>query len=397
MQLDIDAILAICVTSYLTMLPMHCWSSVVRKYRAFHLLVGLWNIMMLAGSICSLILWPTLSQDYFPIQFRFCYPTLPDPTSITNDGWDSSLWHGSWNKTIWDTFQNSNVALNLSDDCFYPCFNTSQILRKATTITASLDTNRSPHTAALTGGHSARVDSLTTLMYIALAFSTAVALALLILIITPLNRFTRVPIHRPILLWSSRKELVSPLWSTTRSFFAHTGTFLTSPIRSWHTFQTQPNRHLRQFSRHLTHFVLDTVALLLLIATIIFIPVINILFIIWIEYYIHRDLVSSDAAYEVGQWSSSVSIGLILVSALVLQLRWPMATEEEYIDELERKEEQVQELKERLEKMRVRKAQDEQLGGRKVEVLGMRLRKWKLRPGSRDSEEDPEEESKEEG
>ena len=330
MEFDIDAILAIVITGYLTMLPMHCWSDTVRIYRARHIIIGLWNALMLAGSICALILWPSISWDSFKVQYRFCYPQYPDDESTTNDGWTDSLWQGDWNSTVWHTFSNLTANFLLPQNCLYPCFNTSAVMRQVTSITASLDVDKNPRTNInLTDRQYAHYDHLTNFMYAAIALSTLMALVFLLLNVTNL-RITRVPIHRPKLLWSARTELWHSFTTDTMSIF---GKDPKSGRITW-------SERLSALFR----LLIDLSALLMLVAATILIPVTNIVFIVWIEWFIHRDLVSKESFYQVGQWSSLAAISLVLISAVVLRFRYRVASEEELFVEANRCRDEVQRL-----------------------------------------------------
>lgn len=331
MELDIDAILAVVVTGYLSMLPMHCWSHTVRAYRALHLLVGLWNLLMLGGSICALVLWPTLDWNAFPFQYRFCYPGVQDDDSTTNDGWDEDTYRGSWNSTAWYTFQNLTVFLDLSDNCLYPCFSTSPgVLRQDTTATASLNTNRNPRTSnTLSDAAYRRFDELTYFMYTAIAVSSLTALVLLALNLTGLHRITRVPVHRPQQLWSDRKELWHAISGDFRSGLWMTRKAVASPQRNVQTLWRTSRKRLLEKATSCLRLFVDLAALLALFVATVFIPLTTITFIVWIEWFIHRDLISKETPKQVGQWSSLAAIGLVLCSALVLRLRYFIAPKDE--------------------------------------------------------------------
>lgn len=328
MELDIDAILAVVVTGYLVMLPMHCWSNTVRSYRARHLLIGLWNVLMLAGSICALVLWPTLDWNEFPTQWRFCYPQYPDDSSTSNDGWVDSFWKGNWNSTIWDVFGNLTASFELTDNCLYPCFNTTSVLRQPSSITASLNVNSSPRTSYFSGNTNyAHFDELTAFMYAAIGVTTCTALLLVLLNTTRLKRITRIPVHKPQLLWFARKEIWHAVSGDIKS-----GLWIKQSAPS----TRKPREQRIDRLKACTRVLIDLIALLVLIVATVFVPVTNIAFIIWIEYFIHRDINSKETPKQVGQWSSLAAIGLVLVSAAVLRTRYYIATQEEIQNDMER-------------------------------------------------------------
>jgi hypothetical protein len=284
---------------------------------------------MLAGSICALVLWPSISWNRFPYQYRFCYPNFTDGTDTANDNPAEDMSEGNWNETVWSTFLNVTTGLSRSDNCLYPCFTAaSSALRLSKTVTASLNTNKNPRTSnALTDAEYQRFDELTFFMYAALVASTVTALFLLILNITGLRRFTRVPVHRPQSLWRARKELWHALFSDVRSAFRITRSTMTSPRRSISNPPTLAR--LKDRSIALLRLITDITALLALFLATVFVPLTTIVFIVWIEWYIHRDFISDDAPKLVSQWSPVVAIGLVLCSALILRLRYWIAPRDE--------------------------------------------------------------------
>lgn len=334
MELDIDAILAVVITGFLSMLPMHCWSHTVRAYRALHLLVGIWNILMLAGSICALVLWPTLDWNTFPFQYRFCYPDYPDDDSTSNDGTDFSSSRLSWNDTTWQAFRNLSASLSRSSNCLYPCFNTTQILRQQSAATANLNTNGNPRTSNnLSDAQYVRFDELTHFMYAALGVSALTALFLLGLNISGLRRFTRVPVHRPQSLWAARKELWHALATDARCAFWTTQPPTPCGGRS-QSHSSRSRQHpaqgrLHEKARACLRFLVDAMALTALAVATVFVPLTNVVFIVWIEWFIHRDVIGKETPKQVGQWSSLAAVGLVLCSALVLRARYRIASTEE--------------------------------------------------------------------
>ena len=372
MELDIDGLLAVVVTGYLTMLPMHCWSHTVRAYRSLHILVGIWNIIMLAGSICALLLWPTISWNRFPTQYRFCYPTFPDGMQTANDTPDEAHPDGSWNDTIWNTFRNVTAALKSSDNCVYPCFSAaSSALRLSKSATASLNTNTNPRTSnTLTEAQYRRFDELTYFMYTALITATLIALVLLVLNVTGLRRFTRVPVHRPQSLWAARKELWHALSSDIRSAFWITHATISSPRRSISNPPTLERLKSRLIA--LLRLFTDIGALIALFLATVFVPLTTIAFIVWIEWYIHRDFISDDALKLVSQWSSLVAIGLVLCSATILRLRYRIAPDDEIEKDLQEWRADLREL-ELLQQQRQERAQGLRVHSTNVyELLGLR-------------------------
>lgn len=360
LDFDLDAVLAITVTGYLMVLPMHCWSSAVRVNRARHFLILLWNALMFAGMISSVVLWPTLFDS--PLQFRFCYPSILDTDSVTSDGhYDSSLWAGGWNDTIWNIFSNFSVGASLNNNCFYPCFNTTQALRRTNSLVATVDTKRNPRTSAQLaysqiarpGTNFVKESSLAALMYTVLIITTAVMVLMLIFLLSPIHKLTRVPIAQPKhLLWSARKELFHLLWKEFQHGYRRVWFCIRYPTKARVAWSAASRRTINTKMRKMSRFIVDIIALAILFVAMVLTPVTIVVFVVFIEWYIHRDLVSSEAPAQVGQWTTSVSVALILVSAIILQLKNPMATTTEVEKEISDTKEHLQKLEKLLESKR---------------------------------------------
>ncbi|CAK48354.1 uncharacterized protein An11g03660 [Aspergillus niger] len=71
------------------------WLARRRVSGARYILFALWHVLMLAGSICALVYWPTLRDT--PIQYTFCYPDLPPMGTVSSDGWESWQRTSTWN------------------------------------------------------------------------------------------------------------------------------------------------------------------------------------------------------------------------------------------------------------------------------------------------------------
>lgn len=361
LEYDIDAVLAITVTGYLMMLPMHCWSSAVRTNRARHFLIFLWNILMFGGMICSILLWPTMFDS--PLQYRFCYPTILDTNYVTSDGhYDNSFWKGEWNATIWDAFENFEIAANLNDNCLYPCFNTSQILRRPSSLVGAItNSTKNPRLGnallwagvTIPEGNVVTESKLAYLMYSALIVTTVIMVVFLLFALSPARKTTRIPVQRPKdLLWSARKEIFHMLWMEFQQGLRKAILALCSPIATCKHISTMPGQELRQKNWKFLRFLIDILALLTLFVAMILTPVTIVVFIVWIEWYIKHDIVSSEAPQQVGQWSSLTAIGLTIISALILRLRYVMATRNEVQNEIAEVREHLVELEKLLEEKR---------------------------------------------
>lgn len=384
LEYDIDAVLAVVVVGYLFMLPVHCWSSSVRTNRARQLLILLWNAVMLGGMICAIIIWPSLFEG--PLQYRFCYPTNLDSDSVTSDGsYDSDLWKGDWNSTIWATFSNFTTANSINNNCLYPCFNTTQILRRQNTLVADVG-SRSARTSAqlLLANVAPAITNLTketflaSLMYAALGVTTITMGLMLVFVLTPIRKLIRVPIHRPAeLLWSARKELFHALWEDFACGCINIFFLFRHPLQAYNTMRSTPTRVMHRKAKKLLRFWLDMLALLMLFIAMVLTPATTIVFIVWIEWYLKRDLVSSEAPQQVGQWSSSVSVALVLVSAALLKLKYPLATETELVHEIGQTHEHLERLerilKEKREKNAKKQRPSQENGVEMRQGLGKRL------------------------
>lgn len=361
LEYDIDATLAIIITGYLMMLPMHCWSSAVRASRARHLLIFLWNLLMFAGMICSILLWPTLYDA--PLQYRFCYPGNIDSDYVTSDGhYGNSIWRGDWNSTIWNVFQDFEIAADLADNCLYPCFNTSQVLRRPSSLVGAI-VNGTPNPRldyALQWAHIGVPNgdpdsewSLAGYMYSAIIVTTLIMLVFLLFVLTPARKVTRVPIERPKeLFWSARKEILHLLWNEFKQGMSIIIQALHSPKVAYTQFRAMSNSALQGNTRIFLRFLIDILALIILFVAMFLTPATIVIFIVWIESYIHHDLVSSEAPQQVGQWGTVASVALILISALVLRLKYVMASKIEVQNEIAEVREHLIELEKLLEEKR---------------------------------------------
>ncbi|OAP64545.1 hypothetical protein AYL99_00517 [Fonsecaea erecta] len=333
LELDIDAVTCIVITAYLVGLPLQCWSSTARTSRILHLLIFLWNMMMLAGSISVLVLWPSLNVA--PPQYRFCYAGIDDGDTMQSPGWDDQYWAGSWNSTIYGLFGPSLIDnerwLNLSTNCFYPCFNTSQILRESNRLRATVVGTERPGDSLHTW-NAWEGDEFQPLVYTAIALFTAAQLFLLV--VGRLNLCTsRVPIHRPFQLWFRRKEILHGFMADIKAGYSQTRDFLRHPMSYFALMRNIRFHHAAKVTRVHKHpvsrFVIDIITLCFLIGVMIFGPLIIIAFIIWIEGYIHSDGEPNEQIQAVGQWQFIVQIGIVLLAAVILRLRYRVASEEE--------------------------------------------------------------------
>jgi len=70
------------------------------------------------------------------------------------------------------------------------------------------------------------------------------------------------------------------------------------------------------------HFFIDLLTLVILLAVMIFGPLIIIVFMVWIEQYIHSDGAPNEQVQAVGQWAFIVQIGILLLAAVIIRVRY---------------------------------------------------------------------------
>ena len=170
-----------------------------------------------------------------------------------------------------------------------------------------------------------------------------------------------MPVSRPKeLLRRDRKELFHLLWKD----FVHglRVCFMATryPSRAVNELKSLPHRTKRTKTMKVVRFYLDFLCVLLLFVAMFLTPATIVIFIIFIEWYIHRDLVSAEAPTQVGQWTTSVSVALILISALFLRARYRMATRHEIQNEIDDTKKHLEMLEDLLEKRDV-KIQDTEM------------------------------------
>jgi hypothetical protein len=346
-ELDIDSITAVVVTAYLVGLPLQIWSRTMRSKIIIRYMILVWNLFMLAGTICALVAWPTTNLT--APQYRFCYAGFLDFDSQTNDEWDKDLWQGSWNSTIWNIFSNPDtVWQDLSDNCFYPCFNTSQSIRQSSSLKAVVDTPSTRFAKLHNAQHDSR-DEFRPLIYVAIiVFSVAQTILYLVSMLRLGSEAMRRPIQEPRYLWRDRVKISQQLRKDM--------------VQSWETMKTMRHWSARFRRRSYTaaglpqrsptsilHLVVDVFALLTLFAGIIISPILVIAFICWIEWYIRNDGSTNETIKQVGQWAPLVSVAVVLFAAIVYRWKGRLASREEVEDEIHETEMHLRALRGQLE------------------------------------------------
>ncbi|KAI1622015.1 hypothetical protein EDD37DRAFT_503212 [Exophiala viscosa] len=324
MDLDVDALLAITVTGFLVVLPMQCWSSAVRGNRLRYLLVSIWSAIMFAGAICSLLLWPRLF--YTLPQYSFCIPPAVGMSlkeNMQNPGWNSRVWHGNWNSTIWSIFTDTGTLTELGELCFNPCFNTTSALRVPSRLTATMQMEDSGRFTDVhsTWDHLADDEYRRQLVYNAIFVTVACNVFLLLVTVVP--SVTNIPVHQPKRLWREHQAIWSSIMDHARNAFS-----LSTSARAW-------------TSR--ARLCLDLLILCVLVFAMVASPVVLILVIVWIEGFIRKDLVSG-AYFAVNQWGPLTQFAFVLVAALIMKLRYRFAARSDIESEIRRTEGHLKKL-----------------------------------------------------
>ncbi|KAJ5101303.1 hypothetical protein NUU61_003525 [Penicillium alfredii] len=333
LELDSDAVLAIVVTGYLVFLPLQCWSRILTHDRARNILrnilFSLWNILMLAGSICALVYGSYNTK--VPTQYMFCYPDLPPLDEISSDGWQASWRISTWNDSVWQTFSNITLWGQIGDICYSPCFNSSQILRQPTSLHMRVATRGSE----IAHSHKFWDRVLYSKRYIYSLIILCVILNCLLLTFRFLPYRSRIPSAQIMVIWKERKkiwrsfkeEIHSALVDSQRSQSRKSeGDCSSSKHAAWRKIRQILSLRFLKASLH----VLGDVAILFgLLFSMIISPFTIIAFVAWVEWCIYNDGPSQEHPQQVGQWSYLVSIGLLLTSAAILTLRYRLASSAE--------------------------------------------------------------------
>lgn len=329
-DLDSDAVLAIVVTGYLVFLPLQGWSRVLTHERARNVLFYLWNILMLAGSICALVY--AASRTNPPVQYMFCYPDIPPYEETTSDGWHDSWRTSTWNESVWETFTNTSQWARLGNICYNPCFNTSQVLRKPDTLQSMVWTTDS---VAQPSGFWSKVVYSNRYIYSLIILCFLLNLVLLTFKWLPYR--SSIPSSHVVDIWKARRQI----WNSFKNNFgvalsaSACGT-ATSNEKGSSTGEDQRSKW-RRVGPFLTlggvkacvRILADLLILFGLFFSIIISPLTTIGFVVWIEWWIHYDGPQLEGPQQVGQWAFLVSIALLILSAVILALKYRLATAHE--------------------------------------------------------------------
>ncbi|KAJ5691845.1 hypothetical protein N7462_001268 [Penicillium macrosclerotiorum] len=329
LEMDGDAVLAIVITGYLVFLPLQCWSRVLTNERARNFLFYIWNILMLAGSICALV--NAATKGKIP-------PQHPPFEKTTSDGWQSSWRTSSWNNSVWETFTNVSKWGQLGDICYNPCFNSSQILRQPSSLQSWVASKESELS------HPNRLWNKVVYSnrYIYSLIILCVILNFVLLTYKFLPYRSRIPSAQIVVIWQARKtiwhdfkdELVGSFTAAASEQNSHKSGGAPAGSKSSNWDHIQPLfkiRFLKAFLRALVDFVI----LFGLLFSMIVSPFTIIAFVAWIEWTIYNDGPSQENPQQVGQWSYFVSIGLLVLSAGILMLKYRIASKAELDSEIE--------------------------------------------------------------
>lgn len=334
LELDSDAVMAIVVTGYLVFLPLQCWSRVLTQQRARILLFYLWNILMLAGSICALV--NNARNREIPAQYMFCYPDVPPYQSTSNDGWENSWRTSTWNSSIWETFSNISKWGEIGDICYNPCFNTSQILRQATTLESWVLERRSE----ISHGNRFWDKLVYSNRYIYSLIILCFILNIVLLTFKFLPYKSRIPSAQIVIIWRARRDI----WRSFKDEFKESLSTPRNEIEPKETYNMKNPRscwnHIRpvftvRFLGAFLRIIADLGILFGLLFSMIISPLTIIAFVAWSEWWIHTDGPSQENPQQVGQWSYLVSIGLLVISAGILTLKYRLASAKELDTEIE--------------------------------------------------------------
>lgn len=292
--------------------------------------------MMLAGTTCALVYWPVLERT--PKQYMFCDPLFPPAEKISNDGWQPKLWTSTWNDTVWSLAGNDSRMLELESVCFYPCFNTSQVLRQPTALQASVAVDGSQR------GLWSKVTCSKSYIYALIAVS--LGLNFVLMTFQFISYPSRIPSLHASVIWAKRKSVCSGIKEDLRQSLTKAERLLSPPqsscrfvklLRAWRLFRLQS---LREW----IFPIIDIVYLIGFGLSVIASPFTTIAFVVWIEWYIRNDGPPQEIIQQVGQWSPLVALGLVLRSAGILRLRYRLASTDELEHEIIKTRSKLDEL-----------------------------------------------------
>lgn len=349
-ELDIDPITAIVVTSCLVGLPLQIWSRTARSSIIIRYMILLWNVIMLAASVCALLAWPSASLA--SPQYRFCFAGILDADTQNSDGWDSKYWTGSWNSTIDNIFSHPQTTWQeMSNNCFYPCFNTTQVIRQSSSLKSVVATPQTKF-AKLHNPNRNASDAFAPLIYVAVwVFAAAQVFLYLVSVLRLGSPELRSTIHEPHHLWRKRRFVWKRLAANGQRSWVTLKGVCRLPLRLRGKHREGEEWPLAQDLIPVARLLVDTTALVTLITVFIASPCVIVAFICWIEWYIRNDGDPNESISQVGQWAPLVSVAVVLIASSVYHLaKEPLASERELRQEIKQKEASLEKLRAKLEK-----------------------------------------------
>jgi hypothetical protein len=353
LELDADAVLAIVVTGYLVFLPLQSWSRVLTHDRARNLLFYLWNILMLAGSICALVYAARVPNT--PSQYMFCYPDIPPYSDTSSDGWQASWRTSTWNSSVWETFSNISQWGQIGDICYNPCFNTTQILRQQTSLHSATVTRED---SAAPSSHGFWSKILYSKRYIYSLIILCLVLNCLMLVFRFLPYRSRIPSSQIVVIWKSRRKIWNGFKEDVRNGLkrpvdekhANEGGAMSTTVAKKRSLW----RRLRpvftgQFLKAFLHVLVDAGILFGMLFSMIISPLTIVAFVVWVEWTLYNDGPSQESPQQVGQWAYLVSIALLVISAGILTLKYRLASSTELDNEIEALRKHLTDLEEKRE------------------------------------------------
>lgn len=273
----------------------------------------------------------------------FCKLQFPPSDKVRNDGWQPSLWKSSWNATVWDIFSDATSFLELESVCLYPCFNTSQTLRQATSLEAHVV--KGDLSELSQKGIWAKVTYSKGYIYSLIAIS--IALNMLHLAFQFYNYTSRFPSRYVVVAWRNRRSIYRGL----KEDFQNSGNKIResicpdpSKLRMVQLLHIWKIFHPRVIATWIYPTV-DVVFLLILFLGVVVSPFTVVAFVAWIEWYIHNDGPPQEYMEQVGQWSPLIALGLVILSAGILRLKYYIASNDELDHEIRKGEARLQELR----------------------------------------------------
>jgi hypothetical protein len=165
------------------------------------------------------------------------------------------------------------------------------------------------------------------LVYVAIYVTVACNVFLLLLTMVP--SVTQIPVSEPKRLWRERKAI----WASITDHAAKSFALSASPS-SW-------------ASR--ARLCLDISILCVLVFAMVASPVVLVLFIVWIEGFLGKDI-KGQPYFAVGQWGTMAQFAFVLAAAVIVRFRYSFAARSDIENEIGRTEGHLKRLNLMLDK-----------------------------------------------